>query len=172
MPDEYVDLEYDLHRVEAGRGVLELAVRQLRAFARCVTASRTEADDLVEDTLMLFLAEDRVLRECETCFAELLEVFRRVYSRIALIQAARTVPEREYAGFMQLALPEREVAALALSGDMSARHTADLLGLTLAETEALLEAVRQKLGADTLPRWPFLLKSEGAHSFCGDDGIG
>lgn len=72
MPDEYIDLEYDLHRVEASRGVLEMAVRQLRAFARCITANKTEADELVEDTLMLFLAEDRILRECNHCFVELL----------------------------------------------------------------------------------------------------
>ncbi|MFN3608427.1 MAG: hypothetical protein ACK4Y9_05125, partial [Hyphomonas sp.] len=69
MPDEFVDLEYDLHRVEASRGVLELAVRQLRAYARCITANKAEADEMVEDTLMLFLAEDRILRHCETCFA-------------------------------------------------------------------------------------------------------
>lgn len=172
MPDEYVDLEYDLHRVEASRGVLELAVRQLRAFARCVTANKAEADDMVEDTLMLFLAEDRVLRESETCFAELLEVFRRVHGRIALIQSSRGVPEREYAAFMQLALPERELAALVLSGGMKASHAADLLGLSLAATESLLNTVRQKLGPNTLPEWPFLPHAPAGPTLHADDGIG
>lgn len=156
MPDEYIDLEYDLHRVEASRGVLELAVRQLRAFARCVTANKSEADELVEDTLMLFLAEDRVLRHCDTCFAQLLEVFRRVYGRTALIQASRGVPDKEYAGFMQIALPEREVAALVIGGGMTASHTAELLGLSLAEVQLLLESGREKLGLVHLPEWPFM----------------
>lgn len=156
MPDEYIDLEYDLHRVEASRGVLELAARQLRAFARCITANKTEADELVEDTLMLFLAEDRVLRHCDTCFAQLLEVFRRVYGRTALIQASKGIPDKEYVGFMQIALPEREVVALVIGGGMSASHTAGLLGLSLNEVHTLLETAREKLGSVQLPEWPFM----------------
>ena len=171
MPDEYVDLEYDLHRVEADRGVLELAVRQLRAFARCITANKTEADELVEDTLMLFLAEDRTLRECHHCFAELLEVFRRVHSRAALIQASRAVPEREYAGYMQLSLPERELAALVMGGGMSVLVSADLLGLPVVEAELLHQAVQRKLDGASLPEWPFIAGASD-YSGSGDDSIG
>ena len=156
MPDEYIELEYDLHRVEASRGVLEIAVRQLRAFARCITANKTEADELVEDTLMLFLAEDRILRECDHCFAELLEVFRRVHSRAALIQTSHPVPEHEYAGYMKLALPERELAALVMGGGMNMSTAAGLLGMSLAEAECIQSTIRRKLGAASLPEWPFI----------------
>lgn len=156
MPDEFVDLEYDLHRVEASRGVLELAVRQLRAFARCVTASKSEADELVEDALMLFLAEDRVLRECQACFAQLLNVFRRVQGRGSIFQLSRVTADREYVSFLQLPLPEREVAALVLSGGMTEATAADLLGLTAAQAKTLLQSARRKLGSTRLPEWPFL----------------
>lgn len=170
MPDEFVDLEYDLHRVEADRGVLELAVRQLRAFARCITANKTEADELVEDTLMLFLAEDRILRECDRCFAELLGVFRRVHSGVALVQGARAAPEREYAGFMQLALAERELAALVISGGMSVSTGAELLEMSLAEAEFLLQGVQRKLGSVTLPEWPFIATAS-EYPASGEDSI-
>lgn len=172
MPDEYVDLEYDLRRVEASRGVLELAVRQLRAFAKCVTANRTEADELVEDTLMLFLSEDRILNECETCFAELLEVFRRVHARVALIQTSRTSPDKEYAALLQLALPEREVAALVLGAGMSVSQAAGLLGLSPVEIEVLLESVQPKLGAASLAEWPLMQGAVTGYQSLEDDGIG
>lgn len=168
MPDEYIDLEYDLHRVEASRGVLEMAVRQLRAFARCITANKTEADELVEDTLMLFLAEDRILRECNHCFAELLEVFRRVHSRAALIQTSRISPERPYTGYMQLALPERELAALVMGGGISVSTAAGLLGLSLVEAECIHDSVRCKLGSMSLPEWPFIAGA-GEYSGSGTD---
>lgn len=156
MPDEFVDLEYDLHRVEARRGVLELAVRQLRAFARCLTANRAEADDLVEDTLMLFLSEDRILRESEACFAELLVVLRRVQPRADLIQLSRSAPEQDYAPFLSLPLPEREVAALVISGGMSAFHAGELLELPLTDIERLLDSAITRLAGRRLPEWPFL----------------
>lgn len=156
MPDEYIDLEYDLHRVEASRGVLEMAVRQLRAFARCITGNKTEADELVEDTLMLFLAEDRILRECDHCFAELLEVFRRVHSRAALIQPSRPSPEQQYAGYMKLALLERELAALVMGGGIRMSTAADILGMSLAEAECIHCSIQCKLGAASLPEWPFI----------------
>lgn len=171
MPDEFVDLEYDLHRVEADRGVLEMAVRQLRAYARCITANKNEADELVEDTLMLFLAEDRILRESHRCFAELLEVFRRVHARAALIQTSRSVPEREYAGYMQLPLPERELAAFVMGGGMSVPASADLLGLSVAEAELLHQAVQRRLGGISLPEWPFIAGAS-EYSGRGGDGIG
>ena len=171
MPDEYVDLEYDLHRVEADRGVLETAVRQLRAYARCITANKTEADELVEDSLMLFLAEDRNLRACQLCFAELLEVFRRVHSRAALIQTSRSVPEQEYAPYLQLLLPEREIAALVMGGGMSVPVSADLLGMPVSEAELLLQAVRRKIEDGRLPGWPFIAGASDG-TVIGDDSIG
>lgn len=171
MPDEYVDLEYDLHRVEASRGVLEMAARQLRAFALCITANRTEADELVEDTLMLFLAEDRILRECDRCFAELLEVFRRVHSRAALMPASRPAPEHLYAGYMQLALPERELAALVMGGGISVSTAAGLLGISPAQAECIHDAIRCKLGAVSLPEWPFIAGAS-EYSGSGTDGTG
>lgn len=156
MPDEFVDLEYDLNRVEASRGVLELAVRQVRAFARCVTANKSEADELVEDTLMLFLAEDRVLREPGTCFEQLLEVFRKVHARALSLNASRGAPDREHAVFLQLPLAEREVAALVMEGGMSLSHAAGLLRLSLHEAQALLEKAQSKIGLNPLPEWPLL----------------
>ncbi len=156
MPDEFIDLEYDLHRVEASRGVLELAVRQLRAFALCLTSSRTEADDMVEDTLMLFLAEDRILRESDACFAELLDVFRRVHGRATLIQGARPQPERLYASYLQLPMPEREVAALVMGGGMTPQLAASLLKMPVAEAERLVDSIRRRPGSASLPEWPFL----------------
>ena len=169
MPDEFIDLEYDLHRVEASRGVLELAVRQLRAFAVCLTASRTEADDMVEDTLMLFLAEDRILRESDTCFAELLDVFRRVHGRATLVQTPRLQPERQYASYLQLPMPEREVAALVMGGGMSPHQAADLLKMPEAEVAGLVESTRLRPGSASLPEWPFLPAGSTEQSSDRDD---
>lgn len=171
MPDEFVDLEYDLHRVEASRGVLELAVRQLRAYARCITANKAEADEMVEDTLMLFLAEDRILRHCETCFAQLLDVFRRVHGRAARIQASRSTPDRDYAGFLMVPLPEREVVALMIGGGFSAPQSAALLGLTPTDVQALFENACRRLGSTRLPEWPFVPGGANDYQLAGDGDI-
>lgn len=172
MPDEFIDLEYDLHRVEASRGVLELAARQLRAFARCLTANRTEADDMVEDTLMLFLAEDRILRESDACLSDLLDVFRRVNSRAALIQTTKATADKAYVAYLQFPMPEREVAALVMGGGMSVSQTAVLLRLSPADVETLLDSVRRKLGSATLPEWPFLPAGSNDYTAYGDGDIG
>jgi hypothetical protein len=170
MPDEFIDLEYDLHRVEASRGVLELAVRQLRAFALCLTASRTDADEMVEDTLMLFLAEDRILRESDTCFAELLDVFRRVHGRATLFQGARPQPDRQYASYLQLPMREREVAALVMGGGMSAHQAADLLKMPEADVARLAESIRSRTVSASLKVWPFLPAGSTEQSSDRDDG--
>lgn len=156
MPDEFVDLEYDHRRVEASRGVLELAVRQLRAFARCVTGNRAKADALVEDTLMLFLAEDRILNECETCFADLVDVFRRVNSGISPVAAASPAPDADYTGLMRLPVPEREVAALIDGAGMTPAQAADILGLSELDAVKLMSNAKAQLGDRPLPDWPFI----------------
>ena len=155
MPDEFVDLEYDQQRLEASRGVLELAVRQLRSFARCITGNRSEADELVEDTLMLFLAEDRFLREAGSCFAELLSVFRRVHARSTSLSPSRTPPEPQYAALMQLSLAEREMAALCMGAGISACQAGDILEIPSADAEALFGAARARLQPSDIPEWPF-----------------
>ena len=156
MPDEFVDLEYDSQRVEANRGVLELAARQLRAFARCLIGNRADADGLVEDTLMLFLAEDRMHCETDACFAELLEVFRRVNGRLPLSAVSRKAPDEDFADIMKLSLAEREIASLILGARMPVFQAAGILQMTPSEAEALLEKARAGLGDGKLPDWEFI----------------
>ncbi|MBY9066417.1 hypothetical protein K1X12_05880 [Hyphomonas sp. WL0036] len=155
MPDEYVELEYDQQRLAASRGVLELAVRQLRAFARCATGSVNEADELVEDALMLFLAEDRVVDEAGACFAELLRMFRTAYERNDALLAGRVTPDDQLATLMQLTLPEREIAALCLGAGMTAEQAATLLEIPNEDAMCLLEGCRSKLRVQDIPEWPF-----------------
>ena len=167
MPDEFVDLEYDHRRLEASRGVLELAVRQLRAFARCVTGNRARADVLVEDTLLLFLAEDRILNECETCFADLVDVFRRVSAGVSPVSSASPAPDAAYAAMMRLPLAEREVAALMKGAGMTAAQAGEILGLTELDAAALMANAGAQLGDRPLPDWPFIpglrTQSPGGH---------
>lgn len=156
MPDEFVDLEYDHRRVEASRGVLELAVRQLRAFARCVTGNRAKADALVEDTLMLFLAEDRILNESNSCFADLVDVFRRVNAGVSPVSSASPAQDADYAAIMRLPVAAREVAALIKGASMTPAQAADILGLTELDAESLMANAKAQLGDRPLPDWPFI----------------
>lgn len=156
MPDEFADFEYDQQRLEASRGVLELAVRQLRAFARCVSGNRAEADELVEDTLMLFLSEDRVLGEAGACFGELLKIFRNTQLRTETFQASNTTPDPEFAALMHFGLPEREVAALCLGAGMTAESAAPMLEITTEDAQRMLEECRARLRVEDIPEWPFM----------------
>lgn len=156
MPDEFIDLEYDNQRVEASRGVLELAVRQLRAFARCVTGNRAKADALVEDTLMLFLAEDRILNECETCFADLVDVFRRVNAGISPLATASPLPDADYTALLRLPVAEREAIALIDGAGLAPAQAADILGIPELDAVQLMANAKAQLGDRPLPDWPLI----------------
>jgi len=156
MAEEFLDLDYDQHQVAATRGVLELAARQLRAFARGVTASRMEADQLVEDTLLLYLSEDRDLQDCEACFTDLVDVFRRVCAGRSASPHFGAAPDPGYAGVLLLTMPEREVAVMVIGGNIALKETARMLRLDLAEADRLLKNAREKLGEAGIPLWPFV----------------
>lgn len=155
MQDEYADPEYDRQCIEASRGVLELAVRQLRAFARFVTIDQNQADELVEDTLLLFLADDRVLCDADACFAELLRFFRKTHARMTATVTEGRVAGSGYGAMLLLTVPEREVAALCISARMGVGQAADLLCLCPEEAGRLLKSGRSKLEFDAVPDWPF-----------------
>lgn len=156
MPDEFIDLEYDRQAVEADRGVLELAVRHMRAFARYVTGNRGEADALVEDSLLLYLAEDRVLSQAGSCFTDLLGVFRRVRARLPMAYAGSQPPEPDFAALMTLPLEAREAAALVFGAGLPVARAARLLQISGEEAESLIDVVRCRIGAEGVPSWPFL----------------
>lgn len=155
MQDEYADPEYDRQCIAASRGVLELAVRQLRAFARFVAIDQNQADELVEDTLLLFLADDRVLCDADACFAELLSFFRKTHARMPVTETEGLVSGAGYGAMLLLTIPEREIAALCISARMGVGQAAGLLCLCPEEAVRLLESGRSKLEFEAVPGWPF-----------------
>lgn len=155
MPEEFIDFDYDNRRVESDRGVLELAARHLRAFARYVTTGDAEADTLVEDTLLLFLAEDQAHETLGTCFAQLLSIFRRVRTR-PLTSSPSADVSVDYASLMRLSPAEREVVALVLGAGLMPAQAAALLRIEPSEAERLLDSARAAIGDGSVPVWPLL----------------
>lgn len=151
ISDEFHELDYEHHRIQASRGVLEQAARQLRSFARWVTGCRVESDELVEDTLTLFLAKDRVLTDHMLCFADLLMLFRRLYQ--APDDLASTTEQAQWVTV--LSLPEREVSALVIGAGLDLAEAAELLGLSPEQARPMLDHVRILIltGQLTLPDW-------------------
>lgn len=131
---------------------VEKVLRKVRAFTGLVIGNRVEADEMVEDALILYLATDPEPDDSDLAFAFLIETVRRLL-RNSGARARRGMDlDIALAPLLQLPLEIREIAALHLGSGLSMAGTAALLGITAQETADSLIAVRAAIGAETYDR--------------------
>lgn len=131
---------------------VEKALRKVRAFTCLVIGNRVEADEIVEDALILYLSTDPDADDAEQACAYMIAAVRRLL-RTSGARARRGVDlEQALSPLLDLSLDIREIAALHLGAGFSASETAVLLGLDIAEVAAALDAVRGAIGPETYER--------------------
>lgn len=131
---------------------VEKVLRKVRAFTCLVIGNRVEADEIVEDALILYLATDPEQEEADASCTYLITAVRRLLRTSGARARRGTDLEQALAPLLKLPLDIREIAALHLGAGMSVAETAALLGLTPQEATAGLMIVRQAIGAETYDR--------------------
>lgn len=131
---------------------VEKILRKVRAFTCMVIGNRVEADEIVEDALILYLATDPEPEEADQSYAYLITAVRRLVRTSGA--RARRGPDLDPAllPLLQLPLDTREIAALHLGAQLGVTDTASLLGLSPQEATAGLVIVRRAIGPDVYDR--------------------
>lgn len=128
---------------------VEKVLRKVRAFTCLVTGNRAEADEIVEDALILYLSTDPDPEEAENSYRYLIAAVRRLM-RTAGARARRgTDLEPELMPLLNLPIERREIAALHLGAGLGVDEVASML--EIAEGDVLLElaAARAAIGPET-----------------------
>jgi hypothetical protein len=131
---------------------VEKVIRKVRAFTSMVVGNRVEADEIVEDALILYLATDPEPEESDKSYAYLITAVRRLMRTYGAQARRGSDLDPALVPLLQLPLDTREIAALHLGAQLSLADTASLLGLTPEEATAGLVAVRQTIGAEAYDR--------------------
>jgi DNA-directed RNA polymerase specialized sigma24 family protein len=129
--------------------VVEKVLRKVRAFTCLVIGNRVEADEIVEDALILYLSTDPEPNETEGAYPYLIATVRRLLRTSGA--RARRGPDLDQAlaPLLQLPLETREIAALHLGAGFAVADTARLLEIPPEEALAGLETVRKAIGPET-----------------------
>lgn len=127
---------------------VEKVLRKVRAFTCMVIGNRVEADEIVEDALILYLSTDPEPEEADRSYAYLITAVRRLM-RTSGVRARRGSDlDPEMTPLLELPLEIREIAALHLGAGLALADTASLLGLAPEEATAGLVIVRQTIGPE------------------------
>ncbi len=131
---------------------VEKVLRKVRAFTWIVIGNRVEADEIVEDALILYLATDPEPDDADQSYAYLITAVRRLLRTSGM--PVRRGPDLDPAliPLLELPLDTREIAALHLGAKLSVPDTASLLGLTPGEATAGLVIVRRTIGPEAYDR--------------------
>ncbi len=131
---------------------VEKVLRKVRAFTCLVIGNRVEADEIVEDALILYLATDPEPGDAEDCGAYMISAVRRLM-RTSGARARRGADlDAALEPLLQLPLETREVAALHLGAGMTIHDAAALLGISAGEAGERLGVVRDAIGPETYAR--------------------
>lgn len=131
---------------------VEKALRQVRAFACLVIGNRVEADEIVEDALILYLSTDPEPEDAAEACAFIVRAVRRLM-RTNGARARRGVDlDQALSPLLDLTLETREIAGLHLGAGLPVDTTAALLDLTVPEVEIGLDTVRTAIGPETYDR--------------------
>lgn len=131
---------------------IEKVLRKVRAFACLVIGNRADADEIVEDALILFLATDPEPDETDGACAHLIAGVRRLL-RTTRARARRVTDlDLALAPLLHLPLETREISALHLGAGFGVQDIAQLLGIAPEEVLGSLETVRKVIGPDTYDR--------------------
>jgi len=128
---------------------VEKVLKKVRAFTCLVIGNRVEADEIVEDALILYLSTDPDPREADGAYAYLIAAVRRLLRTTGARARRGTDLDAALAPLLQLPLETREIAALHLGAGLPVGDTASLLGLTAEAAAAALDVVRKVIGPDT-----------------------
>ena len=132
---------------------IEKVLRKVRAFTCLVIGNRVEADEIVEDALILYLSTDPEPEETEAAaYVFLIAAVRRLMRTTGARARRGADLDVGLAPLLQLPLETREIAALHLGSGFPVTETASLLGITLEEAAAGLETVRKSIGTETYDR--------------------
>lgn len=128
---------------------VEKVLRKVRAFTCLVTGNRAEADEIVEDALILYLSTDPDPDQAETSYRYLIAAVRRLL-RTAGSRARRgTDLEPALMPLLSLPIERREVAALHLGAGLGVEDVASLLGIAQGDVLTELAAARAAIGPET-----------------------
>lgn len=128
---------------------VEKVLRKVRAFACLVTGNRVEADEIVEDALILYLATDPEPNETDGAYPYLIATVRRLLRTNGARARRGSDLDEALAPLLHLPIETREIAALHLGAGFAVADMASLLGIAPEEAVAGLETVRKAIGAET-----------------------
>ena len=128
---------------------VEKVLRKVRAFTCLVIGNRVEADEIVEDALILYLATDPEPNETDGAYPHLIATVRRLLRTSGARARRGSDLDQALAPLLQMPLETREIAALHLGAGFAVDDTAHLLGIAPEEAVAGLETVRKAIGAET-----------------------
>jgi DNA-directed RNA polymerase specialized sigma24 family protein len=128
---------------------VEKVLKKVRAFTCLVIGNRVEADEIVEDALILYLSTDPDPQEADGAYAYLIGAVRRLLRTTGARARRGSDLDEALAPLLQLPLETREIAALHLGAGLPVGETASLLGLTAEVAAAALDVVRKAIGPDT-----------------------
>lgn len=131
---------------------VEKVLRKVRAFACLVIGNRVEADEIVEDALILYLSTDPEPGEADGCCTYMITAVRRLMRTTGARARRGTDLDQALEPLLQLPLETRETAALHLGAGMPVGEVADLLDISAEEAAERLAAVRNAIGPDTYDR--------------------
>lgn len=128
---------------------VEKVLRKVRAFTCLVIGNRVEADEIVEDALILYLATDPEPNETDDAYPYLIAAVRRLLRTTGARARRGADLDQALAPLLDLPLETREIAALHLGAGFAIAETASLLGLAADEVVAGLDIVRRAIGPET-----------------------
>jgi len=146
QPDEHSEVE--LQTVMA----VEKVLHKVRAFTCLVIGNRVQADEIVEDALILYLATDPEPNETDGAYPYLIAAVRRLLRTTGARARRGADLDQALAPLLQLPLETREIAALHLGAGFAVQDTARLLGIALEEAVTGLETVRKAIGPEIYDR--------------------
>jgi len=128
---------------------IEKILKKVRAFTCLVIGNRVEADEIVEDALILYLSTDPDPQQADGSYAFLIAAVRRLLRTTGARARRGSDLDEALAPLLQLQLETREIAALHLGAGLPVSETASMLGLTAEAAAAALDVVRKAIGPDT-----------------------
>ncbi len=131
---------------------VEKVLRKVRAFACLVIGNRVEADEIVEDALILYLSTDPEPGEVDGCCAYMISAVRRLMRTTGARARRGSDLDQALEPLLLLPLETRETAALHLGAGMPVGEVAELLGISAEEATERLEAMRRAIGQETYDR--------------------
>jgi DNA-directed RNA polymerase specialized sigma24 family protein len=128
---------------------VEKVLRKVRAFACLVIGNRVEADEIVEDALILYLSTDPEPNETDGAYPYLIAAVRRLLRTTGVRARRGSDLDQALAPLLQLPLETREIAAMHLGAGFAVAETASLLGIKSEEALCGLDTVRKAIGPET-----------------------